>query len=103
METISYISDINSEEHFLEGVRSSCIRVDSIPWPSGHKGEDPKHKTERGLGGKNSVLCIVAHSAKYIRLNVMSQIGLLCMDRIGGLVFSQKALLNAIPGLSYPS
>jgi len=44
---LSYISDISSEEHLLEGVRSSCIRMGGIPWPSGHKGEHSKHKTEQ--------------------------------------------------------
>jgi hypothetical protein len=33
------ISDIiGSEEHLLEGAGSPCVRVDSIPWASAHKG-----------------------------------------------------------------
>lgn len=43
METASLsciISDIiGSEEHLLEGAGSPCVRVDSIPWASAHKGK----------------------------------------------------------------
>jgi hypothetical protein len=66
---LSYISDINSEEHLLEGVRSSCIRLGGIPWPSGHKGEDPKHKTEWGLG-KNTLLSPSTKECNYGIMNI---------------------------------